>query len=381
MAGIDHSIYFQQQTPDFLGNIQKGLSMREMIDNRALKQKQIEEDNALKQAYKSGVTQNPDGTTSFDNAKTFSEMVKVNPQKAMEFQSQYQQQDAAAQKAKMDKAMQQIEFFGRGVGSVKDQQSYDAFVSQSKAMGLDTSALPPAWGPDAQSKLNYYHGQALTVKDKIAQMNSDRDFGLRDKELDSRALDRKEARDERRFQSGIRMEDKMQGLKTPYGLANTEDDAKKLKEAHESKMSFDSKIQEMIDLRKKYGTEYWNREAVARGKQLSKDLLLEYKNMAKLGVLSKSDEDIINAIIPSDPLGQDYAPGQDPILSNLEKFKGDSDKDFQNRIRTRTRSGVEGAARPQNPVSSLDREAVQWARENTKDPRAAAILKANGIGG
>lgn len=161
-------------------------------------------------------------------------------------------------------------------------------------------------------------------------------------EIEQKKLDRAEARDERRFQSGIKMNEKMQGLKTPYGIANTEDDAKKLKEAHESKQNFDSKIQEMIDLRKEYGGEAFNREAVSRGKQLSKDLLLEYKNMAKLGVLSKSDEDIINAIIPADPLEFSISKvaGQDPILSNLEKFKSDSDKDFATRVQTRTRQGI-----------------------------------------
>ncbi len=131
-------------------------------------------------------------------------------------------------------------------------------------------------------------------------------------------------------------------------MANTSDDAKKLKEAHESKSSFDSKIQEMIDLRQKYGGELMNREAVARGKQLSKDLLLEYKNMAKLGVLSKSDESIINSIIPEDPLGFSAAGalGQDPILHTLKKFKQDSDKDFSTRVATRTRTGAPQGFKP-----------------------------------
>lgn len=165
-------------------------------------------------------------------------------------------------------------------------------------------------------------------------------------EIEQRKLDRAESREERRFLQGIKMDEKVQALKTPYGLANTVDDAKQLKEAHEAKQNFDGKLQEMIDLRKKYGGEFLNREAVARGKQLSKDLLLEYKNMAKLGVLSKSDEDIINAIIPDDPLAFSPVPGQDPILSNLEKFKADSDRDFSTRVQTRTRQGIEDYNKP-----------------------------------
>jgi len=119
------------------------------------------------------------------------------------------------------------------------------------------------------------------------------------------------------------------------GMAYTPDDAKQLKEAQETKDSFDRKIQEMIDLRKEYGGEVVNRVAVDRGKQLSKDLLLAYKNMAKLGVLSQADEDIINAIIPKDPLAFQFTPGGDSILNRLEKLKGDVGKDYESRLKNR----------------------------------------------
>lgn len=125
-------------------------------------------------------------------------------------------------------------------------------------------------------------------------------------------------------------------LTTPFGLARTEDDAKKLKDAGEMKDKFDRSLQEMIDLRKKHGGgAIWDREDVGRGKQLSKDLLLTYKDLSKLGVLSKADEAILNAIIPPDPLAFDFVPGQDPILHKLEKFKGDSQTDFETRLKTR----------------------------------------------
>ncbi len=134
------------------------------------------------------------------------------------------------------------------------------------------------------------------------------------------------------------------GLTTPYGLANTVQDAKDVKEAYISKRNFDSKLSELIALRKEFGGESLDRNAVARGKQLSKDLLLEYKNMAKLGVLSSSDKDIIEAIIPEDPLeynASDIFPGaDDPIMHKLTKFKADNEQDFANTVKTRTRGGV-----------------------------------------
>ena len=164
------------------------------------------------------------------------------------------------------------------------------------------------------------------AKQRLADRNLTREMMLNDKNY-SRSMKQQEEADK---------------LKTPYGPANTYDDAKQLKEAAESKANFDRKINEMIQLRQDKGAEVFDREAVARGKQLSKDLLLEYKNMAKLGVLSQSDENIINAIIPSDPLEWKAASivGQDPILHQLKKFKEDSDADFNKKISTRTKAGL-----------------------------------------
>lgn len=184
-------------------------------------------------------------------------------------------------------------------------------------------------------------------------------------EIESRKLDRIEAREDRKWQNAMKLDEKLQGLKTPYGIANTVDDAKLLKEAHESKKNFDNKLDEMIALREKHeGGALWNREDVGRGKQLSKDLLLEYKNMAKLGVLSKADEDIINAIIPADPLAFDFVPGQDPILHKLKKFKEDSDKDFATRIQTRTRGGMNN--NPQEPQRQVVKKQYSPSSNKTK---------------
>lgn len=136
--------------------------------------------------------------------------------------------------------------------------------------------------------------------------------------------------------------EKNQTLETTYGTARTPDDAKQLKSAAETKAKFDRQLQELINLRKDKGVEYLDRNAVARGKQLSRDLLLAYKDLSKLGVLSQSDENILNDIIPNDPLGQDWAPGQDPTLHKLEKFQGDVESDFNNRLDQRLRN-------PNNP--------------------------------
>jgi hypothetical protein len=154
-------------------------------------------------------------------------------------------------------------------------------------------------------------------------------------------LKRQELGNKRQELQQLRIEEKQNQLQTPFGLAQTPDDAKQLKAASEEKSSFDNMIDELIDLRSKKGGEMLDRDAVSRAQQLSKKLLLSYKNMSKLGVLSQADEAIINAIIPPDPL-EFRSPlaavqGQDPILNNLKKFKEDSNFDFQQKLMNRLR--------------------------------------------
>lgn len=130
-----------------------------------------------------------------------------------------------------------------------------------------------------------------------------------------------------------RQEEDLRGREVPgMGTALTKGDASTLKDAAEMKSNFDLQIDEMLALRKKHnGGAIFAREDVARGQQLSKQLLLSYKNLAKLGVLSAADESIINAIIPADPLAYSAAGllGGDPISHKLRKFKSDSDAQFK----------------------------------------------------
>lgn len=349
MAGIDHSIYSQRRPIDILGGISQGMQLRNQYD-QGQRQKaedlrlaqEREQKAAVQQAYQSGIVQNPDGTTSYDIGKVQNNLA----------------------------ALTGNQFAGEAAYGLGNTQYTRDQASQK-------------WSADQEQQL------------------WDRDY--KNRALQSSAADRAEARTERRYQAGLAKEEKLQALQTPYGLANTVDDAKQLKEGQLAKQAFDNKLNQMITLRQKHGGgAIWNREDVARGKQLSKDLLLEYKNMAKLGVLSKSDEDIINAIIPEDPLEYNSPiaaiQGQDPTLQRMIQFQQDSDKNFADGIAIRTRSGMANqlSQRPNDPIGNIrrsselqmsprstriDNEAVRWAQQNPDDPRAAQILRANGFGG
>lgn len=167
------------------------------------------------------------------------------------------------------------------------------------------------------------------------------------------------------------------------GEALTKDDAKKLKDASAIKDSFMQKADELYKLRQDYGTEFFNRSAVNRMKQLSKELLLDYKNMQSLGVLSKSDEDIINSVIPSDPSEMTLSTfgfGNDPVLSQIAAFKNDTLNDYQNKVKARTGGGV--ALSGPVSVDDEDVQALEWLQSNIDSPDAPAVasrLKSKGL--
>lgn len=168
------------------------------------------------------------------------------------------------------------------------------------------------------------------------------------------------------------------------GEAYTAEDAKNLKEAFASKKSFDNLINEMVALREKNkGLTVFDRAEVEKGEQLSKQALVQFKNMAKLGVLSSSDERLINAVIPTNPLGAGITTpgGADPINAKLKQLLGTTDKDFQTTVGLRVKKFDPNYGKPVQ-VSPQDLAAIEWVKQNPKDPQATAIkakLKARGL--
>lgn len=358
---VDANIFQMLRMPeksDAFGDFKKGMEFRKDFDQNL-------EDRKVKEAFKKGTVIGEDGNPTYDRKATLAELYKVSPQRAMETEQKFAQMDA-------DKYKQQVGLSKDLAWSVQDQGSWDVARQKAKEFGLPGSdKLPDQYDPGFVKKLQY---STLDAHEQLQQQN------FRDK-LEQQALDRKESRDERRFLAGQKFQEredvraekqaeKMQALETPYGPANTVDDAKQLKTAHEAKSNFDNKVQEMIALRKKHGGgAFFNREDVGRGKQLSKDVLLAYKDMAKLGVLSAADEAILNAIIPEDPLAYDFVPGQDPIAHRLEKFKADSDADFKNKVATRTRGGAA------TPVGQFSSDVVSYAKTHNITPEQAQAIK------
>lgn len=175
MAQIDSSIYGQQQLPDLMGNLQKGMSMRDMLNEKKKRQ-------AIDQAYQAGVVKNEDGTTTYDAGKAMSAIGLVDGagKEAYELSVQQQQQQANALKLKQEKMLKDADLVAKIAPEIKDQGSYEAGLMHLGKMGVDISQMPKAYDPGL---VNRYGAMALSAKDKWAQQNDDRNFKLKEKEL------------------------------------------------------------------------------------------------------------------------------------------------------------------------------------------------------
>ena len=115
--------------------------------------------------------------------------------------------------------------------------------------------------------------------------------------------------------------------------AATLDDAKEIKTALANKSAIEKQVDQMIALRNKHpgGTlDPRDSEDIARAQQLSTQALLKYKNLSQLGVLSRTDMELIDKIFPSNPLEVNPSGllGQDPTMAKLKQLKENLNGDF-----------------------------------------------------
>lgn len=315
---------------------EKAMTMRKLaMQNQAMTRENeaaeaaASEQKTITDILKKNTSVGPNGQMSINSGTTLSELTgKVSPKAQMETQKWIQSQD-------LDTLKNQTEANYKLTWQITPE-NYRQIKEQGLKLGL------PGWdrAPDEyiESTVKRMQLGTLSGKEQVARMQKERELNIASQAL---GIKQKDANTRDKLvalkQQGLKDQAKITKETLVPGLGNALNatDAKDLKTAKITKAKFDRQIDELIKLRQEKGVEYLDREAVARGKQLSKDLLLTYKNLAKLGVLSQADEAIVNAIIPPDPLAQDWAIGQDPVLSSLTKFKGDLDADYNTTLETR----------------------------------------------
>jgi len=181
MGQIDSSIYFQSQGPDVVGNLQRGLALRDMMDERSLRNKELNENEAIKSAYAQGIKQGPDGKQYLDQNATLSAIAKVNPMKAYEQQKAFEVEDIQRQKQDIEKKLKSIDLGSRILSGVTDQSSFDKAIETGQKFGFDVSGLGKYYDPDL---VKQYQSMSMTGKEKLDDQYNQLDYKLKERAAD-----------------------------------------------------------------------------------------------------------------------------------------------------------------------------------------------------
>lgn len=204
---VDHTIYFQQQPLDILGNLQKGMNLGQMYKEARLRDQQLAEQEGIKSAYAQGMKQGPDGKQFLDRDATLSALAKINPVKAYEQQKQFEVDDFQKQKSNLEGSLQKIDLGNRLLSGVKDQASFDHALETGRKFGFDTSSLGKYYDPDL---IKQYQSMGMSAKEQLENKYKQMDYALKEKELGFKEKDL-EARS---------LENKTKALKESTGMAS-----------------------------------------------------------------------------------------------------------------------------------------------------------------
>lgn len=177
---IDHSIYFQQQTPDIMGAYERGLRMRDLMKQRQDAERAEAESQVLKSTIARHMKQGPDGTVSFDRPALMADLYKIDPNKAMAYQKEFAAQDEMQKRAALtdlESNLKKANALDSLLGSAVDEQSYQANRARAIQLGLASEkTLPPYYDP------NYVKGvrsRVLSIKDQIEHQFKQQELDIR----------------------------------------------------------------------------------------------------------------------------------------------------------------------------------------------------------
>lgn len=304
MAQIDSDIYLRNKGLDLgrvMDSYQEGVKLKDIADQRQ-KQKSIED------AYKAGVVQNPDGTFKQDRGVTLSKIAEFDPKAAMEQEAKWKTSDYEDLTRKRD----EVGKFAGFVANVRDQvfkdpSSYSTVLNQAKSMGYDVSMMPQQYGPDAQKMIESYYNNAIGAQKQIENE-------FRQKELDSRAADRKDAKEERRYLFGVGRQDKLDakaeklqdredqlavpGFKRTGEVLPRTEEAQKFRKATSVSEQLSSKLNRLKQLVKEKGSYEFGGTGGTEMESLATEIQLLGKSpeLYELGVLAGPDLSLLEKI-------------------------------------------------------------------------------------
>ena len=212
--------------------------------------------------------------------------------------------------------------------------------------------------------------------------------------IDARKMMAQEQRDERRFLSGMKQEernelrdekrqDKLDQLSVP-GYERTgevmqrPEEASKFRKATATADALGQKLNRMKQLVKEKGSFEWGGEAGTEMESLATEIQLLGKSpeLYELGVLTGPDLSLLQKIT-ADPSSMSSFFTRD---SSRNKQIESQLKSIEDKIGTTAKSlGYKKAGGMAPQSSEKDSQALEWAKSNPNDPRAAKILQRLGM--
>lgn len=181
---LDPNIILQGQQPQIANPLDimgKALTMKHLAQQGQLQDQEIAANTAIKGAYNKNITIGPDGTPILNKTGLMSTLADQGYGKqALDAGQQAQAQELATKAAQMKNLQDTMEAAHANAMSMQDAPSYAAALANGRKIGLPgMDSLPPNYDPAFVRQLQT---KTSSLKDQLAQSNSDRDYGLRSKE-------------------------------------------------------------------------------------------------------------------------------------------------------------------------------------------------------
>lgn len=184
---IDPNIILGLRPPQQLDNPMdigmKAMTMKQLSMQTAAQQRELDENAAMKDAYRKNMLTGADGRVSLNQQGMLSDLGNdqrmTNPMKILDLQKTLGTQA-------FERLKNEHEAASTLIAGIRDPETYKTAVAQGRAMGLSNwDTLPDQYDPKLINKM-LVHSQ--NAEQQIKSQESDRDFGLR---KESHDLDKK----------------------------------------------------------------------------------------------------------------------------------------------------------------------------------------------
>lgn len=379
---LDPSIILSGQqfnAPDILGQMGQAMTLKRMAQQGQMQDKEIQDQEAMKKAYEMNMIPTPGGAPSLDKQKFLSDMGKISPEKAMALENQFSTQDTARKNQEIETAKKQIDLAHQLSWSMNDQDSYTRAREMGIKLGLPNSEkLPMQYDPNMVKQMQE---KSFSAKERMDQHWKQKELGFKEREL---AL--KEAASTRKEQNsgssaGRKKVD--QEFAKDYNewtsgkaeIARSEID--KLQSVVES---LESKKVTTGGLTGMFPDRITSDKVLGARSDVQSTVMNSLRAIMGAAFTEKEGERVINNTWNEADTTENNTARLKRLISDLAAQA--NAKDEKSRYYERSGETLSGYKPGGALVNNRDdANAVKWARDNPKDPRATKILKMHGLGG